>query len=344
MPSLAGDRLFGIAAAVAVKAPVAAATTDAIALSGFFAVDGVTLAIGDRVLVKHQSDASQNGIYTADSSDWRRTADFNGPRDVVTGTRVYVVGGVVHGGTEFVLTTAGSIDIGVTDLAFQAIAALPDVENRVTATRATATAGQTVFALGYEIGAVLVTVNGVIVDEADYSAGDGAAIAFDQGLNANDAVVAYSLNGAVNAPTAAFNARLSATATNVTGDGALYTVLFDTVDFDDGVDDFNALTGAFTAPKPGRYQLNAAVTLTGVTAAADTIEVQLVTTARTYCAEADRTDGLHERTTLSLALLADMDQGDTAHVAVAVAGEAAAVVDVVGGAAGRSHFSGFLLR
>jgi hypothetical protein len=54
------------------KASVRAATTSDITLSSDLengdVVDGVTLATGDRVLVKNQSTGSQNGIYVVKAS------------------------------------------------------------------------------------------------------------------------------------------------------------------------------------------------------------------------------------------------------------------------------------
>jgi hypothetical protein len=38
-------------------------------------IDGVDLAVGDRVLVKDQSTASQNGIYIVASGSWTRSSD-----------------------------------------------------------------------------------------------------------------------------------------------------------------------------------------------------------------------------------------------------------------------------
>lgn len=344
MTSLASDRLFGVSATLAVKAPVRAATTGEITLSGLQVIDAVAVAAGDRVLTKHQTDPSQNGIYVVDTGAWTRSPDFDGARNVAPGTRVYVATGDINGGREFVVTSSGEIVVGVSDLAFEAMAALAITVNQVTAASAVATAGQTDFALSYEIGAVLAAVNGVIVDPADYVAVDGATIAFQQGLNLGDAVVAYSLNGGAGTPTAAFAARLSAETTNATGAGTEHLVLFDAVEFDDGGGDYDAGTGRFTAPKPGRYQLNAAVAIDNLTAAADEAELKLATTGRDFYAHAYRQDGLMERQTLHLSALADMAAGDTASVSVRVAGEASDLVDLVGGGDGFAHFSGFLIK
>ena len=60
-----------------IKASVKAATTVNITLSGAQTIDGVSIVAGDRVLVKNQSAAAENGIYVADSSSWTRSSDMN---------------------------------------------------------------------------------------------------------------------------------------------------------------------------------------------------------------------------------------------------------------------------
>lgn len=111
------DRRLGLSGGVAFKAPCRAATTANITLNGLQTIDGVSLAQDDRVLVKNQSTASQNGIWIADSGDWTRATDFNGSRDVVQGTLVLVVSGSVSASTVYQLTTASPV-IGSSSLAF----------------------------------------------------------------------------------------------------------------------------------------------------------------------------------------------------------------------------------
>lgn len=103
-----------------VKAAARAATTTNITLSGLQTIDGVALFNGDRVLVKNQSTASQNGIYQASSSSWVRTSDFDGSpaTEVKAGDFVFVTEGTTQGDTGWVLTTNGTITIGTTALTF----------------------------------------------------------------------------------------------------------------------------------------------------------------------------------------------------------------------------------
>jgi hypothetical protein len=67
--------LQSYAAGISWKQPCVAATLANITLSGLQAIDGHTLVAGDRVLVKDQTTASQNGIYLASATAWTRSLD-----------------------------------------------------------------------------------------------------------------------------------------------------------------------------------------------------------------------------------------------------------------------------
>ncbi len=81
-------RVDGLVASLAVKAPVVAVTNAAITLSGEQTVNSVAVTEGDRVLVKDQADATENGIYEVETGAWTRAGDWDGNRDVVNGTLV----------------------------------------------------------------------------------------------------------------------------------------------------------------------------------------------------------------------------------------------------------------
>lgn len=86
-----------MAADLAIKEPVRVATTGNITLSGLQTIDGVALSANDRVLVRAQSTATQNGLYTAASGSWTRATDFDGAGEVTGGTQVYVQEGSTLG-------------------------------------------------------------------------------------------------------------------------------------------------------------------------------------------------------------------------------------------------------
>ncbi len=118
MVSTTTDRINGVNGGVAMKAPCRAATTANITLSGEQTIDGIALVANDRVLVKDQTTASENGIYLVSTSGWTRALDFDGNRDVVSGTLVFVLLGTVNAASFWRVSTTGSITIGTTSLAF----------------------------------------------------------------------------------------------------------------------------------------------------------------------------------------------------------------------------------
>ena len=106
MPSTRTDRIDGLSTSTAVKAPCRAATTANITLSGTQTIDGIAIVADDRVLVKDQTDTTENGIYVAAASTWSRAADFDGARDMVDGTQVYVNLGTTNTNTYWKFTSS----------------------------------------------------------------------------------------------------------------------------------------------------------------------------------------------------------------------------------------------
>tara|TARA_B110000977_G_C11074151_1_gene490546 strand:+ start:353 stop:2197 length:1845 start_codon:yes stop_codon:yes gene_type:complete len=96
------------------KASVRAATTANITLSNTQTVDGIALDVGDRILVKDQSTASQNGIYVVASSSWARSTDMDAPAEMTSGVFFFVEEGTANADAGFVITTdGGAITVGV---------------------------------------------------------------------------------------------------------------------------------------------------------------------------------------------------------------------------------------
>ena len=83
-------------------------------------IDGVALQAGDRVLLKNQTDASENGIYVAVASGGTpaRSTDANSSDKVTSGLFVFVEEGTANGDQGYVLTTNSSITLDDTDLTF----------------------------------------------------------------------------------------------------------------------------------------------------------------------------------------------------------------------------------
>jgi hypothetical protein len=95
-----------------IKNSVKVATTANITLSNTQTIDGVALSVGDRVLVKDQSSAVQNGIYLVASGSWTRTTDADQPAELNPGTFVFVEQGTVNSDTGFVVTSDSVLTIG----------------------------------------------------------------------------------------------------------------------------------------------------------------------------------------------------------------------------------------
>lgn len=86
-------------------------------------LDGVTPALNDRILVKNQASAVQNGIYFLSTvgtvlvpSVLTRSLDFDQPGDGINGALVYVLSGTTNGNTLWSCTTAGTITFGTTNI------------------------------------------------------------------------------------------------------------------------------------------------------------------------------------------------------------------------------------
>lgn len=100
------------------KDPVRVATTANGTLSTSFqngsAVDGVTLATGDRILIKNQTTASENGIYTVNASGApTRASDMNENSEAQRGCVVYVQFGSVNGGSNWQIMSSNATPIVV---------------------------------------------------------------------------------------------------------------------------------------------------------------------------------------------------------------------------------------
>ena len=83
-------------------------------------IDGVALVAGDRVLLKDQTDGSENGIYVAVASGGTpvRSTDANSNDKVNAGMFVFVEEGTVNADNGFVLTTNGAITLDNTTLTY----------------------------------------------------------------------------------------------------------------------------------------------------------------------------------------------------------------------------------
>lgn len=106
-----------VALGLDVKGSVRAATTANITLSGAQTIDGISVVAGDRVLVKNQTTASQNGIYLAAAGAWSRTTDADAWAELVSAF-TFVEQGTVNGDTGWVCTVDAGGTLGTTNVTF----------------------------------------------------------------------------------------------------------------------------------------------------------------------------------------------------------------------------------
>ncbi len=130
-----------------VHASVVAATTANITLATAVengdTLDGVTLATGNRILVKNQSTASENGIYVvAASGAPSRATDFDAPAEIDGGDFVFVTGGTVNDNTGWVQTNIVGT-VGTDAIAFSQFAGV-----------GTVTAGTNISVTGNEVSVI----------------------------------------------------------------------------------------------------------------------------------------------------------------------------------------------
>lgn len=158
------------------KAPVRAATTANITLSGAQSIDGVSVIAGDRVLVKNQTAGSANGIYLAAAGAWTRATDFDTSAEAL-GAATFVSEGTTQGNSVWLQTTDAPITLNTTSLVFTQIGA-----------GASYTAGN-----GIAINTGVISVDPTVTArKASATIGDGSAttITFTHNLNTQDIHVA----------------------------------------------------------------------------------------------------------------------------------------------------------
>jgi hypothetical protein len=133
----------GLAAGINFHAPVVAATAGNLAgnynngTNGYLAtltkasngsigtIDGATVAVGNRILLRAQTDAKQNGIYVITalgdgSNPWVITRaadnDNNPAGELSNGDFCFVTSGSTNGSKGFIVSTTGTITIGTTEI------------------------------------------------------------------------------------------------------------------------------------------------------------------------------------------------------------------------------------
>ncbi len=96
--------------------------------NGALSIDGVTPGVGDRILVTKQTTGADNGIYVVttvgDGSHQgvlTRSSDCDENAEVTNGLFTVVTQGTLNSGSEWVLTTTGTITVNTTALTFKQV-------------------------------------------------------------------------------------------------------------------------------------------------------------------------------------------------------------------------------
>lgn len=115
----------GVSWKQAVRVATTANGTLASAFANASTVDGVSLATGDRILLKNQTAGKENGIYTVNASgaptrafDMDQDSSSAVPASEVVGAVVYVTEGTTNANTFWYSTNTGSPAIGTDSLTF----------------------------------------------------------------------------------------------------------------------------------------------------------------------------------------------------------------------------------
>ena len=188
-----------------VKDSVKVATTANITLSGTQTIDGVAVSADERVLVKDQSTASQNGLYLCKASTWERTTDLATGANAA-GMFTFVEQGTVNADNGFTCTSnSGSAVVGTNNLVFAQFSGAGSV-----------TAGDGLAKSGNTLSADLKSNGGLVIESAEIavdlaaSSITGTLAIGDGGTGATSASAARTALGvAIGSDVQAFDAQLS---------------------------------------------------------------------------------------------------------------------------------------
>lgn len=109
------------------------ATFTETATDGALVIDGITIALNDRILVKNQVAGLQNGIYALTTVGVAATTSFVLTRvtdcdnEILAGLFTFVEEGTVNVSRGYVLSTANPITVGTTALVFAQFSKNPDI-------------------------------------------------------------------------------------------------------------------------------------------------------------------------------------------------------------------------
>ena len=110
------NTLLGISDSIPYKTACVVGTTTNITLNNVQTIDGISVNIGDRVLVKDQSDTTTNGIYIVSNGNWTRAQDADTGNKIASSI-VPISIGIVNGNTTWSCTVS-NISLGNTHITY----------------------------------------------------------------------------------------------------------------------------------------------------------------------------------------------------------------------------------
>jgi hypothetical protein len=198
-PQDAANKRYVDAAVVGIdwKPSVRLATTAAITLATGLengdTLDGVTLVTGNRILVKNQVDATENGIYVvAASGAPARSSDADTAAEITASFAVFVEEGTVNTDSGWTLTNNGTITVGTSELSFTQFTGLGQITAGAGLTK-TANTLDVIGGDGITVNADSVVINrAVVVTKYAATIGDGTNTSYTvtHNLNTRDVIVA----------------------------------------------------------------------------------------------------------------------------------------------------------
>ena len=105
----------------AIKAECQCASTGNLTLSGLQTIDGYTTLVGDRVLVKNQTNQAENGIYVAASGTWARSSDANTWNSLISAF-TFIQNGSTQANSGWVCTISTGGTLGTTPVTWSQLA------------------------------------------------------------------------------------------------------------------------------------------------------------------------------------------------------------------------------
>jgi len=323
----------------AVATTYAADTGTAIPSGGVLNIDGGsninTSASGNTVSINLNDSVTITGSFASASVT---TTSGN----IISAANISTAGGDIITGTGDITAATGTISAGSNIIS---------TLGNISATSGTITAGTGLSVLSFGAGVVQSDAGGTLSSSNGTNGqiliGGGTApvwatLTAGSGISIANAANSITISATASTTTPLFQAVFGSGVSNVTGDGTLYTLLWDTAVFDQ-TSSYNPATGFFTAPVNGFYVFSAFFLVTGLTASFTGLNAYIYTTSRNYL-----TTLLNPANSFSgnqylvhvPATICQMSAGDTASIRFSV-GASTKTIGIV--APGSSAFSGYLI-